>query len=199
LLIVAGLHGTAQGVDIIRWFDFEIQMQRLPQPGGSQTLERGTLLVAIDPEDRSVPDDRKFYQSVVVCDSVDVKFDDTGLSKPFKVHGFCFDARVPIPPARVAWEVAGLVEISIREKCDIENQVQVRRPRGVPLDWKRLDQPCEDDRGPCHKRFDSFLKSEYHKDFEWLHDHKLCVIGPTKSSEASYVYELWCDERNIRP
>jgi hypothetical protein len=195
-LVVIDVPGEAQKLDAIRHFDFEIQLQRPPQAAGSLVLDRGTLLIPIDPDDKSPPDDRKSYQSVVVCESVNVSFDELGRSRPFMVHGFCYDAKLPIPPARVVWEVGELVETSIRERCDLLSQVEAHRPKGVPSNWERLDRPCEDDRDPCHKRFDSFLKSEYQEGFDKFHERNLCLIELVKA-EVAYVYELWCDKRNL--
>jgi hypothetical protein len=190
---------SARKASGVSQFEFDLQMQRPPQPEGSLTLDRGTLLTPIDPKDTSDPDDRKLYQSVVVCKSIDVYFDERGLSRPFRIEGFCLDPGLPIPPSGVVWHVAGLVEPRIRERCEVEDQAEARQPGKIPLGWSRLDEPCEAEREYCVKRFDAFLKSEHRRGFDYFHDpsRSLCLISPTRKGVV-FVYELWCDERSIQ-
>src|SRR6185295_11545382 len=77
----------------VRIFAFATRFQRPPQAPGTVTLHKGTTLQPINPNDR-----RLIYQSLVLCNDVELHFDANGLSQLADIKGFCYNMGLPIPP-----------------------------------------------------------------------------------------------------
>lgn len=189
VLLLLALSGVpASTGDSRDGFRFRARLFSFSKRSESSVLKTGYILQPIDPLNREAS-----YQSVALCEDVNLTFDGNGMSNEVEIVGFCHGPGMTVPLERVEWWIPGLVNFKIRDQgCDIRDRVrdEVHNP-GPGMTEPEPVLKCEGTDTQCIEKFDSWLNSKYGISFLKAQDLNLCDRSPLQA--AALTYGLFCD------
>ena len=149
LMFYCGADQDAQGVDPPQYFWYKTtQLRSLEFRGQTVPIKRGRVLYPL-----TTGESRERYQPILLCNDLELSFDESGLSQPVDFEGFCHAAKyTPATKARpeekLQWEVTGVRKPDLAmSRCDEEKRRALRAGQiAIPLpinpDAKKRELHC---------------------------------------------------------
>jgi hypothetical protein len=175
-------------VSRVRLFRFDVQLEKADGSQGVLVLRKGTVLQPIDRGDRA-----KIYQSMVLCEEVQLRFGADGRSQSITLNGFCFNPSLAIPPEGVRWLVTELNSSRVQDRCDLEVMAETRDVKKPKAIFNRtLFKSCPfKSVAKCRDYFDAWLRiNKGGRGYDSLYADDLCVINMIPGQDA---FGLFCD------